>query len=264
MEADLELKKFREQAAVDKVIEIDADIDGDWEWTDGDHQILMLKGDEINAVERALQMAEGLKGKMPIIEELDGKLQIIHPDGETEFIVIPDGEELKEGMQVLHENLRFDLDDEKLMEELKALEEELARLHSEKGNFYIFNSDSEDGTEIIVLKKVTVTISELSKTDEVAGKLGLIEDKSLKMAQFSTYPNPNEGEFTLEFQPSNVNDPVEVRILDVMGKEVFYDVWNNPTTLYKHEINLRAQGKGLYILQIRQGEETVNRKLMIE
>lgn len=265
MKADEELQEFKERAGMEETQEVfvfGGDHEWEIEWLDDDHHLQMLKSEEALHAIRT-QIEELTEAQMPNVISRDGKMTIIHPDGDTEVMELPEVEAIEDLELYLADKLDEETLEE-LSETLQHLRIEEADLLREQADLLQFRSHGEFPHKLIIVRDMKVTISDMSKDDELSGKMGLDEKKGLAFETFSTYPNPNEGRFTVEFQAENTKNPVEIRILDITGREVYYDVWNNPASLYKNKVDLQSQGKGFYVLQIRQGEKTVNKKILIE
>jgi endonuclease I len=80
-----------------------------------------------------------------------------------------------------------------------------------------------------------------------------IEEEEL--TTFSIYPNPINGD-VIYIKSKNNTEISVTRVYDITGKLVLQQA--NPT----NEINVQGLQRGLYILQLQIGNETVNRKLI--
>jgi hypothetical protein len=79
--------------------------------------------------------------------------------------------------------------------------------------------------------------------------------------QFSIYPNPNKGSFTIEFK--ELANSFSVEVYDVTGKTIFennYDQSANPSQL----INLDNVNRGIYFINVKSDKGLVTKKLVIE
>jgi PKD repeat protein len=76
-------------------------------------------------------------------------------------------------------------------------------------------------------------------------------------------PNPNQGSFMINFiEPKS--DHSDIRIFDVTGKLIVeQSIMLNSANAAK-EINLKDVPNGLYFLQTKCGDQTVNKKILIE
>gem|GEM_PF-6314623 len=79
-------------------------------------------------------------------------------------------------------------------------------------------------------------------------------------ANFSIYPNPTTGKFTLMQRTGNVNGPVNVEIYSLTGKRV----WQADLAgAVKHEFDLHGLAAGLYILKVKKDERVETFKLIL-
>jgi hypothetical protein len=72
------------------------------------------------------------------------------------------------------------------------------------------------------------------------------------------YPNPSHGSFTIDL-PANINQPTIISVSNIEGKVLYI------AGIYKehNEIILKEYKPGLYILKIKVGNMTYNKKLLI-
>jgi hypothetical protein len=80
-----------------------------------------------------------------------------------------------------------------------------------------------------------------------------IAEKTVKV-----YPNPNNGQFTLEL--SNVESGASVSIYNMLGKMVFSGIIDQS----KEEIKVTNAKKGLYVLRVSTDNESFTRKIIIQ
>jgi hypothetical protein len=79
--------------------------------------------------------------------------------------------------------------------------------------------------------------------------------------QFSIYPNPNKGSFTIEFK--ELANSFSVEVYDVTGKTIYennYEQSSNLTQL----INLDNPTSGVYFINIKSDKGIVTKKLIIQ
>jgi len=160
--------------------------------------------------------------------------------------------------------------------------DELKELKSDDGatiDFKFSTDDAEEGEQKVIMIKssdgdggkhetYTVKIIEHIKIhlqeveeNEFSSFEG-IDAKSLKMDELNYYPNPNEGKFTLQFKADK--RPTEIKITSLEGKEIYAESLNNFEGTYQNEIDLSSQKRGIYLLQIIQGNKATNKKIVIE
>ncbi len=123
----------------------------------------------------------------------------------------------------------------------------------------------EDGDEQnvkveVIVSKIVLHIEDMSADDKDA--FSLEDNKALKLDDFNFYPNPNNGTFQLAFQGKE--KATSVRVTDINGKEVYAEYLQNFSGTYDKEISLSGLKKGIYLLQVVQGNKAVNKKIVIE
>ncbi|POS01215.1 T9SS type A sorting domain-containing protein [Flavobacterium croceum] len=72
----------------------------------------------------------------------------------------------------------------------------------------------------------------------------------------SIYPNPTTGDRV--YITSKSSDDKEITIYDVLGKKVLQ------TTLTSRELNISSLSPGVYIVQVKEGDATATRKLIVK
>jgi len=77
------------------------------------------------------------------------------------------------------------------------------------------------------------------------------------------FPNPNTGEFVIEMNVPGTQD-VEIRIVNMLGQEVFTKQLGNISGTYREQVGLKKQPSGVYRLQIMANDHTVDKQLVIE
>jgi len=128
------------------------------------------------------------------------------------------------------------------------------------------SSDNGEHVKIFISKigKIHVEILdllEIAQFGEIPG-INLTSDRSLDLEDLNFYPNPNDGTFTVRF--SGEKRPTEIRIVDMMGQEVYRENLGDFGGMYDKEIDLSGSNQGIYIMQIRQGDRAMNKKIVIE
>jgi hypothetical protein len=108
-----------------------------------------------------------------------------------------------------------------------------------------------------------VTISEIMKTDVSFKDIDFSIKNTLKPSDLNYYPNPGSGKFNLKFNLED-KDEVTVRVMDILGKEVYKETIPNFDGIYTNQLNLIGYEKGVYVLQILQNKKALSRKILIE
>src|SRR5690606_40349602 len=99
------------------------------------------------------------------------------------------------------------------------------------------------------------------KVVKIGGSLtGIKETKSV--LPVSIYPNPSNGKFNLQLR--NITVPVvEVTVSDVLGRVVLLQEIQVTGQQISRELTLQS-AKGIYLLQLKAGEQTTTHKIVIE
>lgn len=121
---------------------------------------------------------------------------------------------------------------------------------------------SKDGKSMTRVRvKTTVKIEDMDQPlDE---KTGLRKDRNeLKLEGLNFYPNPSNGQFTIDFEAEG-RQPVVIRITDMNGKEVYQEEVR-VNGRHSQQIDLSSHGKGAYLLTLRQGKRSAAKKIVIE
>ena len=76
------------------------------------------------------------------------------------------------------------------------------------------------------------------------------------------YPNPSRDIFNISFRSDKKQD-IKIRILNVIGAEVYKEDRKEFVGEYTKKISLYDFGKGVYFLEIKTSLGTVNKKIIL-
>lgn len=116
-----------------------------------------------------------------------------------------------------------------------------------------------------VIKEVSVVIEMKDCTAEeeemlaAPAKVNFEEELALNRIEFS--PNPNNGQFNLEFELPEQRD-TRILVFDQMGRIVHEQLLGNFDGSYKDQIDISSQPNGVYFLIIAQGQKQFTRKIV--
>lgn len=82
------------------------------------------------------------------------------------------------------------------------------------------------------------------------------------VGEFSIFPNPNKGEFTIKLN-SISNQDITVDVLDVRGRRIFNNVYANNSD-FNQVVTLNNAQSGLYLVTVSDGDKQTTRKIVIE
>ena len=87
-------------------------------------------------------------------------------------------------------------------------------------------------------------------------------NEEFSLANFSLYPNPNKGSFTVQFDSSSTN-AIDIAVHDLRGRSIFERKYSN-TGLFSQNIELNGMQTGVYLVTIKDGDKKVVKKVVIE
>jgi subtilisin-like proprotein convertase family protein len=82
------------------------------------------------------------------------------------------------------------------------------------------------------------------------------------LSDFSLYPNPNNGTFTVQFNSESSND-VNIRIHDLRGREVFTKSYQN-NGLFNQSMQLISVQSGVYLVTVQDGARKEVKKIVVQ
>lgn len=132
---------------------------------------------------------------------------------------------------------------------------------NKEGTFnYEFTSDDGKGNVVLIVEDKNIEIKDANKEDEKA--FGLANAKELKLDELNYYPNPSKGKLTLAFKGKA--KPTLVKITDTQGKIRFEQALGAFAGSFSRELDLSDLPKGMYLLQVTQGNKSALKKIIIE
>lgn len=93
----------------------------------------------------------------------------------------------------------------------------------------------------------------------IAGGLSVEENE---LDNLSIYPNPNNGEFNIGFNPKS-GEAILIDIYDVRGRLIYTKSFNN-VSRFEEVIQLNNAQSGVYLLTITDGAQKVTKKIIVE
>lgn len=87
-----------------------------------------------------------------------------------------------------------------------------------------------------------------------------VEENELE--NLSIYPNPNNGEFNIGFNPKSGED-ITIEVYDVRGRSIYMNTFNS-VSRFEEVIRLNNAQSGVYLLSISDGPQKVTKKIVID
>ena len=159
----------------------------------------------------------------------------------------------KEEMEHLREEINKELNniDLKVEDEKKhkyiIIKKEINYVHDNKEKGGAAKSETKKDKDPDARKQESTTLSE----------------SQLNLNDFKIYPNPNNGSFDLQFNLA-IRGTTNISVIDANGKEVFSESLADFTGAYNKHIDLPAKGKGTYLLNVKQNDKWMHKKVIVK
>jgi hypothetical protein len=83
------------------------------------------------------------------------------------------------------------------------------------------------------------------------------------MEHFSVFPNPTAGRATVQFNNDAVTD-VSITVKDITGRQILQQSVAHPGGIFRHDIDLSAFAKGIYMVEVNAGNNNFVQKLSVQ
>tara|TARA_B100000963_G_scaffold96905_1_gene83673 strand:- start:3329 stop:5593 length:2265 start_codon:yes stop_codon:yes gene_type:complete len=111
----------------------------------------------------------------------------------------------------------------------------------------------------VELSDDTGDFSSFSECQELCGTSSIDESD----IEFSIYPNPSKGEFSISFDFKRKQD-ISLTITNYLGKEVFTEQLKDQEVQFNKTIDLGDKAIGIYMLNIKSNNKNINQKIVIQ
>ncbi|MBK8192297.1 MAG: PDZ domain-containing protein [Lewinellaceae bacterium] len=88
-----------------------------------------------------------------------------------------------------------------------------------------------------------------------------IQDRSLRLENFRAYPNPAQGQVTVEFHSEPL--PTIVSLLDISGRQLFREELNAFNGDYFQQFDLSEYAKGTVVLFVQQNGKVFTEQIIV-
>lgn len=89
-----------------------------------------------------------------------------------------------------------------------------------------------------------------------------LSTENFDLADFSLFPNPNKGTFTVKFNSNSSND-INIAIHDIQGRLILDKKYNN-TGIFNQEIQLNNAQAGVYLVTTQDGDKKVVKRIIVQ
>lgn len=97
---------------------------------------------------------------------------------------------------------------------------------------------------------------------QVCSQTVVLSTENFGLTDFKIYPNPNNGNFNVQFDSNSGND-VKIAVNDIRGRQIFEKSYQN-TGLFNENLELNNVQSGVYLVTVQDGDRKEVKKIVIE
>ncbi|MEX2589606.1 MAG: T9SS type A sorting domain-containing protein, partial [Chitinophagales bacterium] len=95
------------------------------------------------------------------------------------------------------------------------------------------------------------------------GNCTSVEDLQSSLETFSVYPNPNNGNFVVEFELMQP-EQIHLSLYNATGQTIARESWNGVSGSYRKSYNFDNLPAGVYLIQLNTASEQMTKKVIIQ
>jgi subtilisin-like proprotein convertase family protein len=128
----------------------------------------------------------------------------------------------------------------------------------------IFNGLNPNGNWLVAIRDVGTGDSGnvVSYTLTICSQTASLSSDSFGLENFTLYPNPNNGNFTIQFN-SNSGNEIKINVHDIRGREIYSKSYTNDG-LFNENLQLSNAQSGIYLVTVQDGSRKEVKKIVIE
>lgn len=89
-----------------------------------------------------------------------------------------------------------------------------------------------------------------------------LSTEEFSVEDFSIFPNPNEGEFTVKLNSNSGND-INIDVFDIRGRRIFNNSYANNAD-FSEVVRLNNVQSGIYLVTVSDGDKKTTKKIIVE
>ncbi|MDX1912644.1 MAG: PDZ domain-containing protein [Saprospiraceae bacterium] len=130
-------------------------------------------------------------------------------------------------------------------------------------NFFSWNWTEDDQRRLRERSIITIRRGEgdAPKVNATPPTPPAVQDRNLKLTNFRAYPNPTQGQVTVEFEGEPV--ATTVSFFDLSGRQLFREELNAFNGQYAQQFDLSAYAKGTILVHVQQGDKIFTEQLVV-
>ncbi len=127
-----------------------------------------------------------------------------------------------------------------------------------------FNGENVQGTLTFRVRDIVAptsgTINSVSL--DICDKTYTLGVKETENLTFVLYPNPNKGNFTVQFSSDSISE-IKIFVHDMVGKRLYAKTFER-TSVFSQEIQSPSISSGVYLVTVEEGNKKIVKKIVIE
>ena len=97
---------------------------------------------------------------------------------------------------------------------------------------------------------------------EICSTTATLNTPENTLTDFSIFPNPNNGNFTLQFSKA-ATSAIEVTVFDMRGRKIFENSYNSEGA-FNENIQLNNAQTGIYLVSVSDGVNKIVKRIAVE
>ncbi|OGS61266.1 zinc-dependent metalloprotease family protein [Flavobacterium sp.] len=128
----------------------------------------------------------------------------------------------------------------------------------------VFNGLNPNGDWLVGIRDLAAvdTGSVVSYTLTVCSQQATLSSESFGLENFTLYPNPNNGNFNIQFTSTSGNE-IKVNVHDIRGREIYSKAYTN-NGLFNENLQLSNVQSGVYLVTVEDGSIKETKKIVVQ
>ena len=128
----------------------------------------------------------------------------------------------------------------------------------------VFNGLNPNGNWLVGIRDVGAldTGNVVSYTLTVCSQTATLSSESFGLENFTLYPNPNNGNFNIQFTSTSGNE-IKVNVHDIRGREIYSKSYTN-NGLFNENLQLSNVQSGVYLVTVEDGSLKETKKIVVQ
>ena len=131
-------------------------------------------------------------------------------------------------------------------------------------SFFTWNWDKDEQDRLRQNRVITIrkpAEGDAQKVNAAPDNQPIAQDHNLQLESFRTYPNPTQGQVTVEFRAEPV--ATVVTLYDMSGRQLFREELNAFSGDYNQQFDLSEYAKGNIVVHVQQAEKVFTEQIVI-